>query len=65
MVGGQEVSVRSEDRRSGCGRRTRGQSKVEGQEVRVRSDDRRGQRTKGQIDKNQKTEKSRFEDMRT
>ena len=65
MVGGQEVSVMSEDRMSGYGRRTRGQSKVEGQKARVRSDDRRGQRTKGQIDKNQKTEKSRLEDMRT
>ena len=57
--------MRSEDRRSGCGRRTRRQSKVEGQEVRVRSDDRKGQRTKGQIDKNQNTEKCRLEDLRT
>ena len=35
MVGGQEVRMRSEDRKSGCGRRTGGQDEVRGQEVRL------------------------------
>ena len=41
MVGGQEVRMRSEDRKSGCGRRTGGQDEVGGQEVRLWSEDKR------------------------